>query len=880
MLAAASSFFGRTNISQTYTIGAAAASGSHSSGSRTGTPTPGGSSGSAVLPQVAHAPPFQVGPWKVQSATHKVNGKRVSVWSADKRMPEMERMGPMSKEKTLEVLKAEASALSRLRHPSILEMVEPLEETRTEIVFATEPVISSLHLSIPGSLQYTPLVELDEVEIQKGILQLCKGLQFLHTSARLIHSNITPESIIINSAGDWKLSGLGLTIPLSGPGGGAPRWEFPTFDGRALSYTQRSFDYIAPEYALDEILDPASDMYSLGCLMYAVHCKGNPPFKNHGNLGAVRENAGKPLAGMERLDQDLRAVLLALITRIHQGRPSPTSLPQHAFFSSLPISTLNFLDRSNFAAKSREEKVSFMKGLAHVLERFSEGLQRRKILPSLLEEMKDTHLLPYILPNVFAISQMLSPSQFASLVLPSLKPLFAIKEPPQNMITLLDNLQMLQSKTDKQVFREHVLPLVYNALDNEHANVQERALKAVPDLCESIDYAEVQGVLFPRVALVFSKTRILSVKVATLVTFLSMVKTLDQTSLTQKLVPLLSKIRTKEPAVMMATLNVQEAMGLKVDREAVATLVLPQLWAMSMGPLLTVSQFKRFMEVIKKLGERVEKEHDQYLRDSQRIEDRSATTNGVATPPMGGNMDFESLVGGGSGSAAGSTAKQDSVAADSNASWDDDVWGSILSNGQPNTPGPSAASPPPAPFQQTATQSLPPSPKHTVSTFGSASRARTNTGFASPSTSYNLSTQKQPAQARPSFPAQQRSSLSTAPPLIPQQSAPQFTPAVQKSTPNYNLSLAPVTMPTTTTTMSPPLQPMQPMQPSFSTPVPTPSNPMMFSSQPLVPSGPATGGVSMGGVMTPSRPSQPAWPTNGGSKPLSKDDWGDFDPLA
>lgn len=45
-----------------------------------------------------------------------------------------------------------------------------------------------------------------------------------------------------------------------------------------------------------------------------------------------------------------------------------------------------------------------------------------------------------------------------------------------------------------------VLPLVYNALESEHAVVQERALKVVPDLCETIDYAEVQGVLFPRVA--------------------------------------------------------------------------------------------------------------------------------------------------------------------------------------------------------------------------------------------------------------------------------------------------------------------------------------------------------------------------------------------
>jgi SCY1-like protein 2 len=95
-------------------------------------------------------------------------------------------------------------------------MVEPLEETRTELIFATEPVLSSLDLSIPRGSRHTPLVELDEIEvrlllltrnavikfnspqIQKGILQLCKGLSFLHTSARLIHTNLKPECVIIN----------------------------------------------------------------------------------------------------------------------------------------------------------------------------------------------------------------------------------------------------------------------------------------------------------------------------------------------------------------------------------------------------------------------------------------------------------------------------------------------------------------------------------------------------------------------------------------------------------------------------------------------------------------------------------------------------------
>ena len=65
----------------------------------------------------------------------------------------------------------------------------------------------------------------------------------------------------------------------------------------------------------------------------------------------------------------------------------------------------------------------------------------------------------------------------------------------------------------------------------------------------------------------------------------------------------------------MATLGVQEAMGAKVDREAIATLVLPQLWAMSMGPcpcksllqshaltqipaVLNADQFGRFMACV------------------------------------------------------------------------------------------------------------------------------------------------------------------------------------------------------------------------------------------------------------------------------------------
>ena len=88
------------------------------------------------------------------------------------------------------------------------------------------------------------------------------------------------------------------------------------------------------------------------------------------------------------------------------------------------------------------------------------------------------------------------------------------------------------------------------------------------------------------------------------------------------------------------------------------------------------------MGVIRKLGDRVEKEHNQFLRDSQRIEDRSGVGEAGAftgAPGVGGGgVDFESLV----GRANGATVKADSAI--ESKSWDDDdPWGSILAAAPP-----------------------------------------------------------------------------------------------------------------------------------------------------------------------------------------------------
>ncbi|KAF8687087.1 Protein tyrosine kinase, partial [Rhizoctonia solani] len=867
MLAAASSLFSRSAIYANYTISSAASTSASSQSS----------SATQAGPTV---PPFQVGLWKVTEATHKVTNKRVSVWVHDKRGAEVDKLPAASKENVLTILKAEVTALSRLRHPSVLEVVEPLEDGRSELVFATEPLLSTLAISIPGSGSSSrkPQVELDEVEIQKGILQVAKGLSFLHTSARLVHSNLNPSSVLINSAGDWKLSGLGLTIPLLSPTGDPTRWDFPAYDNRLPEYIQRNYDYMAPEYAVDERIETGSDMYSLGCLVYAVHMKGKTPFTTHGSMNTLRENARKlengtlsALPSLGGLDADLRSLLMVLITRSSGSRPTASSVPSHAFFNALPISTLNFLDRATFAAKPREEKVAFMKGLAGVLGSFSDALKRRKILPSLLEEMKDPLLLPSILPNVFTIADKLTPAEFASTVLPALKPLFVVRDPPQNVLAMLDNLSMIQGKTTPAVFRADVLPLVYNALDSEHPHVQERALKTVPDLCETIDYAEVQGVLFPRVALVFTKTRILSVKVNTLVCFLAMVKTLDQASLTQKLVPLLSKIRTKgtdpEPSVMLATLDVHERMGMKVDREAVATLVLPQLWAMSVGPLLNISQFQRFMVVIKSLSERIEKEHAQHLRDSQRVEDRSAIAlNNSANAPIA-SVDFHSLVSGGrSPSTAPGTitpiangSNTPTPAPTTGNGWDDDMWDSML-NSAPSSPPPATVSNRSSLSVPASTQSLPVTPRPITSAARALGAKPITSAIAPPPISSIIPPPSSSLSSPLSSTSTNNNMFGSLPPPMTRSTTTQATP----SAPNYNITLTP-TPPRSNNTAFTPLTPSAPSY-NVNTSNPSPS-------------------IGMG-VMQPQMSSSILQPTNTSStwtnqniKKMGADAWSDFDPL-
>lgn len=171
------------------------------------------------------------GAWKVYDGKKKSTGKAVSVFVFERKSLDQtgglgSRSGGSSlrklHEEVISRVKKESNLLARLRHPSILELAEPIEDTRNGgLMFATEPVTASLAGLLqekndqerPGGVGGRPSryvveeadgqkrrreFEIDELEIQKGLLQIAQGLEFLHESAKLIHGNLTPEAIYIN----------------------------------------------------------------------------------------------------------------------------------------------------------------------------------------------------------------------------------------------------------------------------------------------------------------------------------------------------------------------------------------------------------------------------------------------------------------------------------------------------------------------------------------------------------------------------------------------------------------------------------------------------------------------------------------------------------
>jgi hypothetical protein len=70
-----------------------------------------------------------------------------------------------------------------------------------------------------------------------------------------------------------------------------PYWPFVEYSPTLHPMAQPCLDYLAPECALTLSHSPASDMFSLGMLILALHNSGQPLYCNNGDWNSYKRNA-------------------------------------------------------------------------------------------------------------------------------------------------------------------------------------------------------------------------------------------------------------------------------------------------------------------------------------------------------------------------------------------------------------------------------------------------------------------------------------------------------------------------------------------------------------------------------------------------------------
>lgn len=254
--------------------------------------------------------------------------------------------------------------------------------------------------------------------------------------------------------------------------------EVLNVDPRLPRSVQLNLDYASPDFVLDTNLNVSADMFSLGLLIVALYNSPHAsPLQANSSTTTYRRlfassstipSASNDFLSSQKLPRDLTSsVLPRLIARRPAQRMTAREFQESAYFDNILVSTIRFLD--SLPGKTPTEKAQFMRGLAKVIPSFPKSVLEKKVLPALLEEMKDRELLALILQNIFKIVQLLVSGKraFTEKILPRLREIFlapaAQKTPvaPERdpakeagLMVLLDNIQIITENCSGKEFHD------------------------------------------------------------------------------------------------------------------------------------------------------------------------------------------------------------------------------------------------------------------------------------------------------------------------------------------------------------------------------------------------------------------------------------------
>lgn len=158
----------------------------------------------------------------------------------------------------------EARISKQIEHPNLVGVLET--GVHDGIPFLVQPNVGELTLA--ELLSDRRRLEIEETVAV--VTELGSALDALH-EAGVVHRDVCPANVIIDSAGGAHLGGFALVKDTQGTA--------LTEAGTALG----SVDYMAPEQIRGEAIGPAADVYALACLCFES-LGGRPPFGDRAGM--------------------------------------------------------------------------------------------------------------------------------------------------------------------------------------------------------------------------------------------------------------------------------------------------------------------------------------------------------------------------------------------------------------------------------------------------------------------------------------------------------------------------------------------------------------------------------------------------------------------
>jgi serine/threonine-protein kinase len=229
------------------------------------------------------------------------------------------------------VLREEARVLASVRHANVVSLLAFADDEERGPFLVLE-LVEGLDLrEVRRRLGTQRLADPVAVHVACSLLRACSAVQ--RCLPGIVHRDVTPNNVLVSVHGEVKLADFGIALARD-----RTRWTAP-------SSVKGKVGYMSPEQLLGEPLDPRSDLFAVGVILYELLAGVRPwgPRRPMSELRAAVSEAPVPLSARR---PDVPDALARAVDRLLERSPrarfstADDALRSVAFFGAGELGSL------------------------------------------------------------------------------------------------------------------------------------------------------------------------------------------------------------------------------------------------------------------------------------------------------------------------------------------------------------------------------------------------------------------------------------------------------------------------------------------------------------------------------------------------------------